>query len=174
MSKARLNLFLSHHEIQQLVTRLGAEISKDYPKDSEILVVVTLKGALFFAADLVREITHPITIDFVRLTSYGSGKKSSGQVRILKDLEIDPRGKHVLILDEIIDSGKSLYFLLNHFKDLGTKSLKLCTLLDKPSRREVEVKVDYIGQQIEDKFVVGYGLDHDEQYRQLKNIYSID
>jgi hypoxanthine phosphoribosyltransferase len=173
-TQTKLNLFLSHDEIQTLVKQLGARITKDYPENSEILVVVTLKGALFFAADLVREITHPLTIDFVRLTSYGSGKSSSGQVRMLKDLEIDPRGRHLLILDEIVDTGRSLAFLANHFEAVGAKSLRLCTLLDKPSRREAEVKVDYIGKQIEDKFVVGYGLDFNEQYRQLKNIYTID
>jgi hypoxanthine phosphoribosyltransferase len=172
--KTKLNLFISHEEIQKAVKKLGAQITKDYPENSEILVVVTLKGALFFAADLVREITHPIKIDFVRLTSYGSGTQSSGQVRILKDLEIDPRNKHLLILDEIIDTGRSLHFLLNHFSEVGAKSLKLCALLDKPSRREVQVEVDYIGMEIEDKFVVGYGLDYAEQYRHLKNIYYIE
>ena len=169
-----LTPFISKEVISQHNQRLGKQISKDYstllgPQES-LLVVVTLKGAMIFGSDLIREITVPMELDFVRLASYGAGTKSSGAVRFLKDMESSPEGRHILVLDEIVDSGRTLAFLTEHLKAFSPKSVKLCSLLSKPSRREVEVNLDYLGQEIEDKFVVGYGLDFGEKYRNLPDI----
>lgn len=136
----------------------------------ELLIVTTLKGAFFFAADLVREITVPVHLDFVRVASYGSGTKSSGTVRILKDLETSPEGKHVLIVDEIVDSGRTLQFLVNRVQADNPRTVKVCSLLSKPSRREVEIDVSYLGEEVEDKFLIGYGLDYAEKYRNLRYV----
>lgn len=169
-----LTPFISQDEIQKLNRNLGKQISSDYVSvlkpDESLLVVVTLKGAMIFGSDLIRHLTIPIELDFVRLASYGSGTKSSGAVRFLKDMESSPEGRHLLILDEIVDSGRTLAFLTEHLKAFTPKSVKLCSLLSKPSRREVEVKIDYLGREIEDKFVVGYGLDFGEKYRNLPDI----
>jgi len=173
MNLSHLKPYITQSEIALIVAKLGAQISKDYEKDSDLVVIVTLKGAILFAADLIRQIKIPMHLDFVRLTSYGSGTESSGNVRILKDIEISPEGKDLLILDEIVDSGRSLALLRDRLKDSGAKSLKFCTLLDKPSGRKVEISVDYVGRTVEDKFLVGYGLDHDEKYRNLADIYSV-
>jgi hypoxanthine phosphoribosyltransferase len=169
-----LSPFISKDHIAQLNRTLGQKISKDYSAllgDNEsLLVVVTLKGAMIFGSDLIREITVPMELDFVRLASYGTGTKSSGAVRFLKDMEASPEGRHILVLDEIVDSGRTLAFLTEHLKAFSPKSVRLCSLLSKPSRREVEVKLDYLGTEIEDKFVVGYGLDFGEKYRNLPDI----
>ncbi|NBT58715.1 hypoxanthine phosphoribosyltransferase [bacterium] len=169
-----LSPFISKEQIASLNKKLGQQISKDYsgllgPKES-LLVVVTLKGAMIFGSDLIREITVPMELDFVRLASYGAGTKSSGAVRFLKDMESSPEGRHLLVLDEIVDSGRTLAFLTEHLKAFSPKSVRLCSLLSKPSRREIEVNLDYLGMEIEDKFVVGYGLDFGEKYRNLPEI----
>jgi hypoxanthine phosphoribosyltransferase len=175
--ESKLQPFLTTDKIDVLNQKIADRINADYAhlakEKSELLVVITLKGALFFAADLLRKISVPVRIDFVRLTSYGSGTKSSGTVRILKDIETSPEGQNVLVLDEIIDSGRTLHFLFDRLNAQNPKSLKLCALLSKPSRREVEVKVDYLGQEVEDKFLVGYGLDYNEQYRNLRDIFAV-
>jgi hypoxanthine phosphoribosyltransferase len=169
--------YISADEIKKMNEKLGKQISQEYAKilvkDEEIMVIVTLRGALYFAADLTREITVPLNVDFVRLASYGTGTKSSGTVRLEKDIEMNPEGRHVLVLDEIVDSGRTLKFLFERLQAQKPKSLKLCALLSKPSRREVEVKVDYLGKEVEDKFLVGYGLDFKEHYRNLKDISYI-
>lgn len=174
----RLKPYLTADRIAALNADLGARINADYDKvlkpDEQVLVVVTLRGAMFFAADLLRQFRFPVTIDFVRLTSYGSGTKSSGNVRVLKDIETSPEGRHVLVLDEIVDSGRTLQFLGNRFREQNPKSLRIAALLDKPSRREVTVAVDYLGTTVEDKFLVGYGLDYGEKYRNLKDILYLD
>ncbi len=176
-NEANLKPFLTASAIEDLVAGLGKQISQDYQKhlgnSGELLVVVTLKGALLFAADLIRHITVPVRIDFVRVASYGSGTQSSGSVLMTKDLETDPKGKHVLILDEIVDTGHTIKFLREKFGESKPASLKVCTLLSKPSRREVEVPVEYVGRDVEDKFLVGYGLDYDEKFRNLKDIFYI-
>ena len=176
--KAPGTLYLSAEKINGINRTLGEKISTDYrallADGEELLIVVTLKGALLFAADLARYITVPLTIDFVRLASYGSGTKSSGNVRFLKDLETSVEGRHVLILDEIVDSGRTLEFLLGRIAADRPKSARVAALLSKPSRREVEIHVDYLGTEVEDKFLIGYGLDHGEKYRQLPDIYSLD
>lgn len=173
----RLEPFIHQTEIRALVRRLGEQINSDYPKilqpDERLVMVVTLKGAFLFASDLAREIRVPLQLDFVRLASYGAGTKSSGEVRILKDIEQTPRGKHLLVVDEIVDSGRTLHFLKNRLLAEQPKSVKLCGLLGKPSRREIEIDVDYLGRNIEDRFVVGYGLDYAEDYRNLPDIHVL-
>jgi len=174
----RLKTYLSAERIAELNAELGARISTDYEKllkpDEQVLVVVTLKGAMFFAADLLRHLRFSLSIDFVRLASYGTATKSSGNVRILKDLEVSPEGRHVLVLDEIVDTGRTLQFLGNRLREQNPKSLRIAALLDKPSRREIPVEVDYLGTAVEDKFLVGYGLDYGEKYRNLKDILYLD
>ncbi len=174
----KLSPFITAKEIENLNKELGERISKDYKTllkpDEELVIIVTLKGAMLFAADLIRHITVPVVLDFVRLTSYGAGTQSSGTVRILKDIETNPENKHLIMLDEIIDSGRTFQFYGERLKAQNPKSLKLCALLSKPSRREVEVDIDYLGREVEDKFLVGYGLDFNEQYRNLKEIYAVE
>ncbi len=169
--------YLDSIEIESLVEKLAKKISDDYfnvvtPLDP-LLIIVTLKGAMFFAADILRHISVPVCIDFVRLASYGSQTKSSGTVRFLKDIEIHPLNRHVLVLDEIVDSGRTLDFLVKRLLADSPKTLKVCALLSKPSRREIEVKVDYLGKEVEDKFLIGYGLDYNEKFRNLKDIYYL-
>lgn len=172
------NIYLSAAKIQAMNETLGKKITADYASrltpGEELLVVITLKGALLFSADLLRHIDVPLAIDFVRLASYGSGTKSSGSVRFLKDLETSVEGRHVLILDEIVDSGRSMEFLMGRIEADHPKSVRIAALLSKPSRREVEVTVDYLGTEVEDRFLIGYGLDHGEKYRNLPDIYALD
>lgn len=176
-TKDKLHLYLSSERIQAAILDLATRISDDYRKKlgpgEDLLVVVTLKGAMFFAADLVRALTVPVKVDFVRLASYGAGTKSSGTVRILKDIEDSPQGNHVLVLDEIVDSGRTLNFLMERINSQAPKSLKICALLDKPSGREIKTQVDYVGLEVEDKFLVGYGLDFNERYRNLPEVYYV-
>jgi len=174
----KMNPFLSASQIEVLNSRLAESISSDYKKilgpNESLLVVITLKGALLFGADLLRKLNIPVHVDFVRLASYGSGTKSSGEVRFLKDIESSPEGKHILVLDEIIDSGRTWDFLKKRIGAANPKTLKICALLSKPSRREVDVSIDYLGQEVEDKFLIGYGLDYNEDYRNLKEIFYLD
>lgn len=163
------SVMISEEEIQKIVKGLGEKISADYA-GKEILLVVILKGSLIFAADLMRYITVPVKLDFMQASSYGSGMQSSGIINIKKDLENDAAGKHILIIEDIIDSGNTLAKLKHVLKDRGPASVKICSLLSKPSRREMEVEVEYIGRDIPDEFVVGYGLDFDEKYRNLPYI----
>ncbi|MBY0371867.1 hypoxanthine phosphoribosyltransferase [bacterium] len=173
-----LSPFLSPQQIEAHCDRLGKQISADYSKilgpGEALTVVVTLKGALYFAADLTRRLTVPVKLDFVRLSSYGTGTKSSGTVRFLMDMETPPAGQHILVLDEIVDSGRTLAFLLDRIKAAQPASVRLCSLLSKPSRREVPVNIDYLGQEVEDKFLVGYGLDHAENHRHHSGIFVLD
>jgi len=161
---------ISEAEIQEKVKELGKRISGDYGDAENLIVVGILKGAIIFLSDLVREITIPINLDFMAVSSYGTNIHSSGAVRILKDLEVDIEDKHVLIVEDIVDTGLTLKYLLENLKSRSPKSVKTCTLLDKPERRTVGVKVDYNGFNIPDRFVVGYGLDYAERYRNLPYI----
>lgn len=174
----KLHPFITAREIDLMNRELGEQISRDYKElmkpGEELLVIVTLKGAMFFAADLARYITVPLKLDFVRLASYGAGTKSTGNVRILKDIESNPENQHLLVVDEIADSGRTLKFYGERLLAQNPKSLKLCALLSKPSRREVDIEVDYLGRDVEDKFLVGYGLDFNEHYRNLKEIYYVE
>ena len=169
----KIKVMLSEEELAGRIKELGAEISKDY-EGEEIFLVGILKGAAFFATELAKRITVPVIIDFMSTSSYGAGTTSSGEGRITKELDLDMTGKNVLIAEDIIDSGNTLSYLLQYFKDKGAKSVRLATMLDKPDRREVDVKVDYNGFPIPDEFVVGYGLDYDQRYRNLPYIGIVE
>lgn len=163
----------TEEQIREKVIELGKQIENDY-KGEEILVVGILKGANVFTCDLIRQIDLDVKIDFMSVSSYGSGTESSGTVRILKDLDTDIKGRNVLIVEDIIDSGRTLSNLVKELQIRKPKSLKLCTLLDKPSRRVVDVDVEYVGFEIEDKFIVGYGIDYAEKYRNLPYIGIVE
>ena len=164
---------LSQQEIETKVEELAQTIQKDF-EGQDVLLVGILKGASVFVADLMRKIDLNVNIDFMSVSSYGSGTESSGTVKILKDLDVDIEGKNVLIVEDIIDSGATLRNLYDTLMTRNPKSLKLCTLLDKPERRKVQIKVDYVGFTIEDKFIVGYGIDYDEKYRNLPYIAMVE
>lgn len=164
-----IKVLISEEEISKKIKELADQISKDYAGKTLHLICV-LKGGVFFMTELSRHITVPVTIDFMSVSSYGDATVSSGRVRILKDLDESIEGREVLVVEDIIDSGRTLSYLLEMLKNRQPESLKLCTLLDKPSRREVDVKVDYTGYQIPDEFVVGYGLDYAQIYRNLPYI----
>ena len=169
----KVNIMLSEEELTQRIAELGAQISEDYEGESIFLVCI-LKGAAFFACELAKRITVPVTIDFMATSSYGSGTVSSGEVQIKKDLDLGVEGRNVIIVEDIIDSGNTLNYLSNIFRDRRAKSVKMCAMLDKPERREVDVNVDYIGFTIPDAFVVGYGLDYDQKYRNLPYIGVVE
>ncbi|MDO5733837.1 MAG: hypoxanthine phosphoribosyltransferase [Eubacteriales bacterium] len=168
MAKKVSEVLVSRTEIAEICARLGAEISADY-QGKEILLICVLKGAIVFMADLMREITVPCEIDFMSVQSY-SGTKSTGVVRILKDLDLDIADRHVIVVEDIIDSGLTLSHLLDILKTRKPASLKICACFDKPDRRLAELDVDYIGMAIPDEFIVGYGLDYEGQYRNLPDI----
>ncbi len=163
---------LGEDEIRKEVLRLAGRISRDFA-GREVLLVGILKGAFIFMADLARKMTPPVKMDFVRLASYGAGTVSSGKVRIAKDLETSVKGKDILIVEDIIDTGVTLKYLSRHLKSRRPRSLKTVALLDKPSRRKVPFQADYVGFAIEDHFVVGYGLDWNEKFRNLPGIYVL-
>jgi len=162
-------ILISKEDIADRVKELGAEITEDY-KDCDLVVVGILKGALMFMADLIRHIKIPVLMDFAVVSSYGASTETSGVVRILKDLDQPIEGKHVLIVEDIIDSGLTMHYLVRNLEARKPASVKVCTLLDKPSRRKVDIKPDYCGFSIPDKFVVGYGLDYAEYYRNLPQV----
>jgi len=159
-------VLLSEEQLQKIVEGIGARISEDYA-GKDLLLVSVLKGSVIFMADLMRAITIPCAIDFMAVSSYGSGTKTSGVVRILKDLDKSIEGKHIIIVEDILDSGMTLSYLCELLNSRGAASIRIATLLDKPERRKVDIKPDYVGCQIPDAFVVGYGLDYDEVYRNL-------
>jgi len=168
-----LKLLFSRKEIAETIARLAREISADYA-DKRLVLVGVLKGAFVFLADLVRQLTIPATIEFVRIASYGAKKESSGEIQVKKDVEITLEGKDVLIVEDIVDTGLSLKFLIEHLHTHHPASLKVCALVDKKARREVEIKVDYLGFAMTDGFIVGYGIDFNEQYRALPEIFVVD
>ncbi len=169
---ATIDVMISESEIASKVEELAKRIENDY-KGEPLLVVGILKGASVFVSDLIRKINLDVNIDFMCVSSYGNATESSGTVRILKDLDVDISGKNVLIVEDIIDSGLTLSNLVKELQIRNPKSLKLCTLLDKPERRKANVAVDYVGFVIEDKFIVGYGIDWAEKYRNLPYIGSV-
>ena len=173
MEESNRKILFSRDRIAQEIKRLGREICNDY-KDQEIMLVGVLKGSFLFIADLARELDIPTVIDFVRLASYGSGTQSSGIIEFRKELEMSIRDRNVIIVEDIVDSGYTLECLYNKLLLQEPRSLKICTLIDKRARREVDIEADYIGMTMEDGFIIGYGLDHDEQYRQLPDIYVVD
>src|SRR4051812_15980812 len=158
---------LTSDEIQQRIKSLAAEIEGDYPESEEIHLVAVLKGGFMFMADLVRAMSARVTMDFMAVSSYGKGTKSSGQVRVLKDLDSNIEGRHVILVEDIVDTGLTLHYLPDLIQARAPKTLRTACLLSKPSRRRVEVEVEYIGFTIDDHFVVGYGLDYAEKYRNL-------
>ncbi|MGL6280379.1 MAG: hypoxanthine phosphoribosyltransferase [Gaiella sp.] len=162
-------VFVAEDAVRARVEALGAEISVDYA-GRDLLLVGVLKGAVFFMADLMRELTIPCEIDFMAISSYGAGSDSSGVVRILKDLDINIAGRDVLVVEDIIDSGLTLSYLMRTLGARRPASLEICTLLTKPERREIEVPVRYVGFEIPNRFVIGYGLDYAERYRNLPYI----
>ena len=159
-------VLLSEEQLSQKIAELGEEISKDY-QGKEIVAICVLKGAILFMADLARAVKVPMALDFMAVSSYGNGTSTSGTVRILKDLDNSIEGKHVLVVEDIIDSGVTLKYLLKNLKSRKPASIKLCTLLNKPERRRVEVDIDYCGFTVPDYFLVGNGLDYAEKYRNL-------
>lgn len=170
MSELDLELLYSREQIAQEVKRVGAEISRDYAGE-ELILVAVLKGALLFVSDLMRELDLDARVDFVRLASYGSEMVSSGVVELRRNLEFSLRDRHVIIVEDIVDSGHTLEFLYHRLMQQEPKSLKICTLIDKRARREAEIEPDYAGLVMDDGFIVGYGLDYDEKYRNLPEIY---
>ena len=170
--KEKISVMISEEEIDRRVREIAEQISVDYAK-KEIRLICILKGSIFFTCDLAKRLTIPVTLDFMKVSSYGSGTKSSGNIEIQKDLEDSIEGLDVIVVEDIIDSGHTLSHLISLLKERKPASIRITTLLDKSSRREVEVDVDYVGFQIEDKFVVGYGLDYDQSYRDLPYIGEI-
>lgn len=169
----KIRVLLTEEEVDRKIEEIGKMISADYQEKSVHLICV-LKGGIFFTCELAKRITVPVSLDFMSVSSYGAGTKSSGVVKIVKDLDEPLDGKDVLIVEDIIDSGRTLSYLIEILKKRNPKSIKLCTLLDKPERRVTDVKVDYVGFNIPDEFVVGYGLDYDQKYRNLPYIGVVE
>lgn len=169
-----MNVLLDAATIQSRVKVLAGEIERDYPEGEEIHLVCVLKGGFMFMADLVRAMSHRVSLDFIAVSSYAKSTKSSGEVRMLKDLDSGLQGRHIIIVEDIVDTGLTLIYLQEILRARSPKSLKTACLLSKPSRRQVDVAVEYIGFTIEDRFVVGYGLDYAEQYRNLPYIAILD
>ncbi len=159
-------VLFSEEQIDKIIDRIGAEISKDYA-DKNLLLVGIIKGSVIFMADLMRKISVPCTIEFMALSSYGNGTRSSGVVRVIKDLSIDIKDYDVLIIEDILDSGNTLSQIKKMLEMRNPKSFKICTFFDKPERRTADIKADYVGAEIPDEFIVGYGLDFAEKYRNL-------
>ena len=157
-------VLLSEEEIQEIVTRVGAEVSRDY-RGKNLVLVSVLKGAVVFI--LMRAIDIPLSIDFMVVSSYGNGTESSGKVKIIKDLDLDLSGQDLLLVEDILDTGRTLYNLREILKMRSPSSIKICTFLDKPERRQADIAADYVGARVPDEFVVGYGLDYSQRYRNL-------
>ena len=168
-----IKVLLTEEEVDAKIQMIGEQISRDYA-GKEVHLICVLKGGSFFLCELAKRITVPVSLDFMAVSSYGSDTKSSGVVKIVKDLDESLKDKDVVVVEDIVDSGRTLSYLLEMLRDRGPRSLRLCTLLDKPERRVVEVKVDYTGFQIPDQFVVGYGLDYDQRYRNLPYIGVVE
>ena len=171
--KEKIRVMYPEEAVNKKIVEMGKRISEDM-NGEPVKIICILKGACFFACELAKRITVPVFIDFMSVSSYGAGTSSSGVVKIGKDLDTTIEGKNVLVVEDIIDSGRTLSYLLQNLKTRNPKSLKLCTLLDKPDRRVCDVKVDYVGFEIPDEFVVGFGLDLDQQYRNLPYIGCVE
>ena len=169
----KVNVLLSEEEVDAKIKAIGEQISKDYA-GKQVHLVCVLKGGSFFMCELAKRITVPVSLDFMSVSSYGSETKSSGVVKIVKDLDEPIKGKNVLVVEDIVDSGRTLSYLLEILQKRGPKSMRLCTLLDKPERRVKDVHVDYVGFNIPDEFVVGFGLDYAQKYRNLPYIGCVE
>lgn len=172
-SQAKLHTLFPRAEIESAVNRLSEEITKDYHNKYPLLLGI-LKGSFIFMADLIRRLNFPLELDFMRLSSYGSGRQTSGHVEVVQDIRSSIDGKHVLIVEDIVDTGVTIAFLLDYLRKKKPASLKLCALTDKPSRRLTLVTIDYLGFTVPDRFLVGYGLDCDEKYRNLPDICYLE
>lgn len=173
MQSALDRILISAREIEVKVAELGRRISRDYAGIKQLLAVGILKGSTIFMADLVRAISVPVSFDFMAVASYGQSSVPSGVVRILKDLDQTIENRHVLLIEDIVDTGLTLHYLLETLRTRNPASLRVCVLLDKPERRKVKVPVDYLGFVIPDEFVVGYGLDYSERYRNLPDVWVL-
>ena len=169
-----MEILISQEQLETRIAEMAAEIRQDFGAERPVHFIAVLKGAFMFLADLVRAVPGPSSLDFIAVSSYGSGTSTSGQVRLLKDLDRSLEGHDVVIVEDIVDSGLTLSYLQDILRARSPRSLKTACLLSKPSRRRVDVKVEYIGFTIEDRFVVGYGLDFDERYRNLPYIGVLD
>lgn len=172
-SKIGLCVLIPREEVVSTVARLASQISRDY-HDKNPLLIGILKGSFVFMADLIRMLNFPLELDFIRLSSYGSSAQTSGNVRVVHALRSKVPGRHVLVVEDIVDTGTTVAFLIEYLKKKRPVSLKLCALLDKPSRRRASVSVDYLGRAVPDRFVVGYGLDFNEKYRNLPDIRILE
>lgn len=170
LKKNSYEILITEKKIKEKVKELGKKISKDY-QGKELTVIGVLKGAVIFLSDLLRHITIPCEVDFIGISSYGDDTKSSGVVRITKDLDKSIESRHILVVEDIVDTGLTLQYLISNLQSRKVASLKVCALLDKPSRRKVDVKIDYLGFTIPDKFIMGYGLDYQEKYRNIPYIF---
>lgn len=169
----KIRVLLSEQDVDRRIAEIGKKISEDY-QGKEVHLICVLKGSVFFTCELAKRITVPVSLDFMSVSSYGADTKSSGVVRIVKDLDEPLEGKDVIIVEDIVDSGRTLSYLIEILKKRNPASLRLCTLLDKPERRVTDVKVDYTGFNIPDEFVVGYGLDYAQKYRNLPYIGVVE
>jgi len=175
MKDKSFEVMISEEEIQTKIKELGEAITRDYSNANEIVVIGVLKGAFIFMSDLIRHMKlENVYIDFMSVSSYGVSTESSGVVKILKDLDFEIEGKHVLIVEDIIDTGLTLKYLTKNLETRNAASVKICTLLDKPSRRKCDINIDYFGFTIPDKFIVGYGIDYAEKFRNLPYIGSVE
>lgn len=173
IDRDKKEILFDENEICKRVSKLGEEITNFYKNDDKKLVVVgILRGSILFYADLIRKIDLPILVDFMAISSYGSSSKS-GVVKIVKDLDLDVTGKNILIVEDIIDTGKTLKYLFNYFKERGASSVKVAALLDKPDRRQINIKGDFVGFSVPNDFIVGFGLDYDQDYRNIPYIISL-
>ena len=172
LNKDIKEVLVTEEQLKEVNERLGAKITEDF-KDKNLLVVGILKGSIYFMTDLTRYIDLPLKLDFLAVSSYGGGTSSSGAVKILKDIDINLEGYDILLVEDILDSGRTLHYVCEMLKTRKPKSVSIVTLLDKPERRVVDLTPDYVGCQVPDEFVVGYGLDYDQKYRNLPHIGSL-
>jgi len=169
----QLKILISRDEIAKAIDRLAREIKRDYQGKQPLLIGI-LKGSFVFMADLIRQLDLSLELDFIRLSSYGAARESSGKVRVVQGVKTPIKGRNVLVVEDIVDTGITISFLLDYLKKKRPASLKLCTLTDKPSRRRVPIHIDYLGFTVPDKFIVGYGIDFDEKLRYLPHIYTLE
>ena len=169
----QLKILISRDEIAEAVNRLAREIERDY-RDKQPLLIGVLKGSFMFMADLIRQLDLPLELDFVRLSSYDTARESSGKVKVVRGMKMPVKGRDMLVVEDIVDTGITISFLLDYLKSKQPASLKICTLTDKPSRRRVPVPIDYSGFTVPNRFIVGYGLDLNQRFRNLPDIYTLE
>jgi len=171
-SQSQPSILISRQEIRKAVARLAAEIKRDY-QGKQPLIIGVLKGSFVFMADLIRQLDLPVEVDFVKLSSYGTAKETSGKVKVVQGLKTPVKGRDVLVVEDIVDTGVTISFLLGYLRKKKPASLKLCSLTDKPSRHQIPISIDYLGFTVPDKFIVGYGIDWNEKFRYLPDICTV-